>query len=243
MSKLKTILAMFIMAAVVIAGAFLPNIVVAFQDQNSDSDYEYADMQTAQLRIEDEVSLSTLGKLAMLSNATIVEITEDQTTMNPDEAIQAAFDCLDVYHFSDLISVNYHYFAIDAVPSMLYSVERPGEYNIVWAISLYAPDHTSIIDLVLDDATGTLLSISYHAAGGPFAESDLTELTFYIAELYFAPLSLTPSAENFGESTENTETDAYWFSGTYIFYDDIYNEVAVEIMVSPYGFSTGFLDI
>lgn len=241
MSKFKTILALFIMTAVIISGLFLPNIVAAFQSQSAAVDYEYADMQTAQLRIEDEVSLSTLGKLAMLSDATTVEITEDQTTMNTDEAIQAAFDCLDAYHFADLISVNYHYFAIDAVPGILYSVERPDEYNIVWAISLYAPDYSTLIDLVLDDATGTLLAISYHADGSPFAESDLPQLLFYIAELYFAPLSLTPSAENFGESTENAETSANWFSGTYIFYDDVYNEVAVEIRVSAYGFSTNIM--
>lgn len=241
MSKLKTFLTLFIMAAVVIACTFLPNIVNAIQSHNSDAAYKYADMQTAQLRIEDKAPLTTLGKLVLLADSTSVEIPEDQANMTIAEVHDAAYRCLDVFSYADLITVDYHYFMIEAVPGILYSNQSPVEYSTIWSISLSAPDYTSVIDLIIDDETGALLHISYETSAGLLSEYDLPELLPFIAELYFSPLSLQPSAENFGESIENPDTDAYWFSGTYIFYDDIYNEVVIEISLSPHGFSTHFI--
>lgn len=220
-------------ALLILLCALLPQFMGLVQDRRALNHVDYS--QSAQVQLEIQQDMTSLGKLALLCRMEgVLEVPEAMAEMTVEEAEQAALDALQSYVDAGLIP-EFPVWHIEAKPLLILTPEEVDLAGLVWAVTVLSDEEGIMnVSLDIDDATGTLLRLNY--AYEYWGETDLDGTLARFAETYFGGLAVE-NYENFAtEDLENRYLGDNVAGMRYRIGDTAYGEVNLDLYVYQYGF-------
>lgn len=249
MTKLKNALILLLVVLLLAAGALLPTAVTWVQDTLTAGQVQYANVDSLQLTLEERrQSLDMVGKLNLILNGDIVEVTDKVTQMSEGDVIEAVYAGLQPYAGLGFIPLELDNDMLEFHPIMAYGDTDPDMYNFYWYVYLsfdgYADDTLTVI---LDDETGKILAMEFV---NPYLDvADMSyEYVHIISDTYFKDLGITPAdaVQIDTEGIVKESVDAVQNLGDshavmqFQIVDMLYGEFHIEICVHTNGFYISF---
>lgn len=234
MNKLKHIPLLILVAALILAGAFLPRMVATAGDRNTLWNEGYEHMRAVEFELHRNIP--SLGKLAMMEHmGSAVEILPNKASMTEQEAADACHTALQPYIEAGLME-DYRSWQIGV---QAYLVQTGTVNGIFWKVSILNDGEAQYaIEAAIDDETGKLLCI--RVSDQKFRGSELrTEYLYSLADLFFSGLHIQDFGAFATDDLEEWEYDRQT-AIRYRFGDQVYGEVEVDICVHEYGFYVEF---
>lgn len=182
MRKLKTGLVLVLALCLLILGACLPAIVALIQDSNTQNRTGSSDIAPISLNlIGSEPTLTMVEKMRLIRDGNTFSITEEDTQISAAEALAYVDQYVEEYVAAELFPwfKSTHY---EVVPTLSIDRENPEKYGIFWVVYIADEEKSSqSLIIILDDETGTLLSISYDNYDSNYA--DRTALSYRMETL------------------------------------------------------------
>lgn len=239
MHKVKNTILLLLTVLLLTAGAVLPAIVAAVQEDVQMNEAGYSPMQSVELQLTGErETLPMLGKLSLL-NEGLFSILEDEASMTPEEVREAVERELAPYYEWEMIPYNWKDPTFIATPYLACDADNDAMYCIFWEVAIYCDAENSFsLNLYVDDDTGKILWLHFDS-GSPLELYDRQSYLELFHQIYFDSLGMTESAQ-FWEENELVE-DISRNSGAisavrYTFGDMIYGEINIEFYVYSRGF-------
>lgn len=241
MRKLKLPLFLLLVAALITAGAFLPQITGAVMDQMRNGAVSTAPIQSVELQFRGGSALENMmKKLAMESRMTTIPITGKEATMTEDEVYAAVEECMDMYVSNKIFSWFEETYRT-AEPYLAINPNNTEKFGIFWAVNIVREDDPyHNLFLHLDDETGRITYLDYvtYDPNSSFYPEDQSYVVNTLASIYFEQLGLTDLAEPF--TSQDVAVDATVSNDIqclrYTFLDTEYGELAIEFYCKPKGF-------
>lgn len=239
MHKIRITILLLMMALLLTAGAVLPGIVAAVQDDEKAGEVGYSPIQSIELKLtEERETLPMLGKLSLL-NEGLYSISEDEASMTQEDVREAVERELAPYYEWEMIPYNWKDPTFIATPYLAYGAENDAMYCIFWEVAVYCDaENPFSLNLYVDDDTGKILWLHFDS-GSSLEIYDQQSYLELFHQIYFDSLGMTESAQ-FWEENELVE-DISQNSGAisavrYTFGDMIYGEINIEFYVYSQGF-------
>lgn len=237
MKKLKLTLTLLLAVLILALGALLPYLLACLQDAHSQNQTAYADIHSVTLTMQEEETLSIPGKLSLLWDVNVVETSENNASMTAEELEAVIRKVLAPYTRNGMLNEQeLTAYSLSCKPCLMFLTDNPGLYAIGWGVSLASPDYSRLINMVIDDETGTLLSINYTSDAPVYGESSLFKWLDTFSCLYFdaLPFTVQPAGEGAPSEEQSYQTVLYRLS------DTEYGEINIRLTVSTNGFSVEF---
>lgn len=250
--KLRNALILLLSAAVILAGAVLPEWVGTWQDNTGSGQVSYAKVSEVQLEFSgSESSLSMRNKLAMLAGNTIsMEIPESLAKLSSADLGNIVEDTISKYQDLGLMASNLTVNLREQQPYLIYWDDSKTRSNIFWDVHVYFDGDLSM-SLIVDDQTKTVCTLSYGRPDGwypEYADVNKQALSADAQTLCQAVLEeLGSEFSNYDPATIMTSVNTEWYEtedgylcfSTYITWSDIlFGQIYLSFYVNPSGFST-----
>lgn len=247
----KAIPALILALILIIAGAFLPQIVGNLMDASLSNKIEFADASDIQLEfVQSDMSMEEI--LGILCKHThTVEVPADLAVHTTGEIQQLTRQIISHYQDAGLITHN-----IDTgldisscIPMLHYQQASGRKSNIFWHLIFERSDNSWRLEMVLDDRTGFLCSVHYddRSAAAP-GESEITDLSYDALEdklFTFADLFLSDLGDSFASLDRaaisagmSTSVDEEYTSTTVTWEDSIKGDCHIVFYVMDTSFYT-----
>lgn len=238
MAKLKVFLAVIVTLALIAAGACLPKAVSLVLDQKNNGNASASPISS--IRFEFEKDIPALGKLALLSRLdSSIELTESKATMTQTEVMDAVYEGIQPY--IDALLIAYSEKDVELYPSLILQAQDNQDLQgIVWFVNIGGdPANYTYLQLLVDDETGKLLTLSYtyEALDAPVIG---TEALTAFADIYFNGLGIDNYAQFAVPDLEYAYVGDDANAIRYRFGDAVYGEVNVDLYVHSHGFYVEF---
>ena len=238
MAKLKGFVAVILTLALITAGACFPKAVSMLLDWRNNG--SAAVNPISSIRFEIAKDIPTLGKLALLSKLdSSIDLPEYKATMSPEEVMDAVYEGIQPYVDAQLIV--YSEQEVEMHPSMLFQADGNQDLQgIVWFVNISGdPSNFTYLQLLIDDETGKILTISY-TYEEPDAALVGTEAMIVFAEIYFNGLGIPEYTEYIVPDLEYAYVGDDANAIRYRFADAVYGDVNVDLYVHGHGFYMDF---
>ena len=227
MKKCKYALVFILTAALIALGALLPTIAAKVQDAAVQGKISYDTMKEMHLNLYE---LSTLGKLYLIDRGSIIEISEKEARLSSEDMWQTVENALQPYMQSGFMEDSLEDFSLTCIPRLFYSVQSQEISNIFWLVTLFsAGDNWKRVELVIDDKTGEIMTISYDCQKPIYDDFSINERLEAFYKIYFSRLELYP-AEGWHREIGGVKTTTFNWG------DVEYGETALEFSVYTNGF-------
>lgn len=223
MKKLKVIVLLAVGLALVLLCANLPKLIGRYAAQQGEKMSVANGQPTvvthppATEADTGEKGFSVLGKLGMYLNGENVD-TQPAKAVRTVSQIKACVEGFMAQCLTAGIYQGMEPAEVTVTPQMFYLADDPSRSVILWRYyatqtgpgkSEYGPEELRVLDVMVDDETGMILSASFDHYYTSFAKDDIYERNKQRAEpltdLYFAQLGLTQRAE-----AAEAEPDKYY---------------------------------
>lgn len=235
--KLKPILAIALSLVLIVLGGMLPGLVGARMDPGADAQVEYAAVREVELEFT-ENDMTIREKLAILGNSTeAVEIPADLASRTVNEIARIATQEAENYEAAGILLRDVQDVDMERYcqPSLYYG--RNSRSALFWNVSLSGREW--YMNMVVDDATGTVCSVEYMSYEEENAYVDME----YILES-FCGVFLKGLGEEFYDYTsgmvmEQTTSarDGSYLAGELSWNDADYGECRIIFFVAENRFS------
>lgn len=240
MKQMKYPLILIVAVLLLILGALLPKLTGWIQDSGESEDVRYATIGELQLKLYS-------GDMTILEKIAVAAKTEDSyavpvsmATMTASEAMEKVEDALVLYQEYGMLrtEVDLQSQLDNITPTLVYTTGDDARSFVCWGVHITGDDWSMY--LVLDDETGTLISIDYTVSSKSgiydWASMDALISSFY--EIYTSGLG-----EEFITSHLWQRNPAFvWEEQTLYcpiqWEDDQLGEITLILRVTPYGFNT-----
>lgn len=215
MRKWKLALLLLLTAALIIAGAKLPGITSAVTDSAALGKVSYGILESVQLELRERNSLTTMEKLILSRSGDSIEVTEKDTRMTMEQALEAADEALAPYIDAELITwVGER--TTECHPRLMFEASF-GLHGYFWNIFItYGGDSSRNLNLLLDDATGKIITIYYATEETLFGETEMSGSLETFVQVYREGLDLPePSYRKDSTLGRNREVSYWWEEGDY----------------------------
>lgn len=247
MRKIISPLFLILVAALIIAGAFLPHMTAAVTDHMTNEKPHCAPMQSVQLDFgsDHQSPESILQKLAMRDNMYTVPISAAEATMTEEEVYAATEQYMQEYADAGI----FRWFDITyrmTETHLCIDPDNPKYSNIIWTVNLVQESPYYNLFLHLDDETGKILYIDYvnqDTKNYMFMPKDQPPALEALTEIYFRQLGLTDTLENndsMGISVEELATTDEATGMHYHFEHSAYGDFNINFLFYPNGFYISF---
>lgn len=198
MRKQKIILTVAAALGLVLLCASLPKLTAMFIDGQAGNSPVYNDIRPVEMELQDgKDTLPILGKLYLCANGKNMSIEPFHAQKTEDEIIA----CVDALMDACQEAGFYQSFTpSDEVLStkLVYDVGDPSNSIIVWTYFAFKSDPMETLEIMIDDETGKIFSITYRHPGtwtldGIWERNKKILDSF--TDLYFAQLGLSGNAE------------------------------------------------
>lgn len=195
MKRWKEILMLALTAAVILLCGLFPDLLAKDGQEDTLHYREVSqityDLSTAPAALTCEEKLLLLDKQRLSSR-------EDDAVLTPDQVRRAAYDGLQSYAENNLIPQDYAAFDFSCQVYLCYDPEEPEVNNRIWNITMsYFLDETqepsATMGVILDDATGTILQVSYHEEGA-FHDRPISSEVGVLSSVFLNHLSVLGSS-------------------------------------------------
>lgn len=225
MKKLKTILLCVATLALVILCASLPRLTAIIADKKAEKAPVYKAIQPISLEVQEgSEAFSMLEKLSLYANGQSLIVKSTKATKTEDQ-IKA---CVEAFMSRCQASEIYQGFqpsSATVTTKFVYDVGDSSKSIIVWRYyaTMLEPIKDSpmqetelrALDVIVDDETGKILSVSFDHYGVGYNQDGLSERNRSrvepLIDMYFSQLGLLEKAEiaeaSMGKLYEYTETD------------------------------------
>lgn len=242
MHKIRITILLLMTALLLAAGAVLPGIVAAVQEDGQMNEVGYSPIQSVELKLtEEQESLPMLGKLSLFNDGGLYAVSEDEAAMTREDVREAVERELAHYYEWEMIPYNWVDSSFIATPYLAYGTDNDAMYSIFWEVAIYCDSENSFsLNLYVDDETGKILSLHFDSVW-PLEIYDLQVYLDLFHQIYFESLGMTESAEyweNNGLVEDISQNSGGIPAVRYTFGDMIYGEVNVEFYVYSRGFYT-----
>ena len=254
MKRIKTMLAIPVMLAAICLGCFLPKIVSYGQDAENAGNITVQDITS--IGIDLASSLSIYDKLEIVRSAVYSQELETGKYMNAEQAMNTIYKEVDSFitiareygiQMPDIYTKEItNYFVSNMIASDESSEGSNAKSGIFWFFSVNITD-ASILDVVLDDETGKILSISMmwqesmensvisessndDNIGSIYSESiNTADMCYILGDIYTEYLGL--------DCSTNVEEVPYYDYARYIMTmsSEAGEAVSIIIMIDSYG--------
>lgn len=236
MRKWKTFLAIAVMLAFLLAGAFFPKTISGIYDWKNTGVPASQPLGTIQLELR--TNISAMGKLSMMSRMTgSIELAERKAEMTKAEVLDTVHKALQPYIDAKLIADAPG--EVQLYPCLVQVEDALELQSILWVVTIsgYSPGF-SYIDLAVDDETGRILSISYtYEMGDPLSGKEALSA---FADIYFTGLGIADYAQFASSDLDYAFEDETSHAMRYRFGDIQYGEINVDLHVHSNGFYVEF---
>lgn len=215
MKKLKIILSLAATVTLVLLCAGLPKLVSVLVDVRAGKKPVYNNMQSVELELnEANGNLPIMAKLSLWANGKTMTISAASATKTEDEIKFCAEEFMDSCRKAGL----YQGFTPEketVSTKLIYDVSDSSKSMVVWRYFAYrnepkaADAETSevrTLELMIDDETGKVLSVTYDHYGIEYSQDDIWEQNrkraSQLTDLYFTHLGLVDSLGNAKDSLE-----------------------------------------
>lgn len=231
MQKLRTGLMIFLAICIIAGCAMLPTAVTKLLDHLSLNQTQYSQISSVQLAFaEVEPRLPILGKLALLQDCTIMEITEEDTIMTEQEALAALWTNLQPYWDIGLLPDSLVKSNLTVLPHLIYNPGNSMEYAVIWLVEITVPESPYyLFSAAIDDETGNLLILNFETDSDFMSDSDPNSFGALVAETYFSALDIRLN----GYESQYFDTGSVEI--TYHFGTLEYGEISVHFNIFPQG--------
>lgn len=248
MRKLIYSLFLLLVAALIVAGAFLPRITAAITDNSTNGKAETAPMQSVELALGESSHepLDMLRKLALADHMSTVPISADQAALTEEEVYSAVEKHMQDYAASGIFEMfTPTYTSVET----LLAIDPYGtdNYGIIWTVNLVSGDgpYRSLF-LHIDDETGKILFMDYETHGED-RFNYYPEYQSYVmgvfAGNFFSQLGLAEELQYMKNATVTSIATTQECSEVCYSFDDLtYGEINLYFSVYPNGFRAYYRD-
>lgn len=238
---------LILVAALIIAGAFLPKITGAVLDISTNEKSDSAPMQSLELAFSKDNQREPrymLRRLALEQNKLAVPIAPDQAAMTEDEVYAAVEEGMEAYVDANV----FEWFEVTsrgAEPYLAVDFDKKSNNAIVWDVT-YSSDSEPYHYLILsiDDETGKIIFINYDTNGDDkyryYDPEDQYLMMEGLVGAFLSPLDLTSYESLTGTEVSEVNTTDEVTAVQYSFHDADYGDITVQFHIYPNGFFTYF---
>lgn len=248
MRKVIYSLFLLLVAALIVAGAFLPQITAAITDSSTNGKADVAPMQSVELALGESSHepLNMLRKLALEDHMNSVPIFADQAAMTEEEVYAAVEKNMQDYVASGIFEM---FTPTYTSAETLLAIDPYGtdNYGIIWTVNLVSEDgpYRSLF-LHIDDETGKILFIDYETHGED-RFNYYPEYQSYVMGVFtgnfFSQLALAEELQYMKNATVmSVATTEEYSEVCYSFIDLTYGEINLYFSVHPNGFRAYYRD-
>lgn len=235
MRRLKIAALVLLTAAVLIGGAYVPNLVARFRDWRATGRETLNPMPTVVLNISRDIS--STDKLTMMSRIdSLLPIPESKAGMSGEDVMAAVREGLRPYVDTQLAV--YYEDRVEMQPYFVQVLDQPELQSVIWQVTVSGNDADfTFFDLFLDDETGKILRISYTAENPPGILVGEEALRLF-SELFFSGLGVEEywdyQEANLVYAGDNGNAVRFRFE------DSQFGEILVDLNVHDHGFYVEF---
>ena len=165
MEKLKIPALTLLTLALLIIGAFLPDIAAVGQDRVIADRSGFGDMESIKLELSNPESVEALlQKLTLVRDGDFYIVSPGKTRIGQGGIEQAVKDSLALYHQAELIPDRWQGYEFSAAPHLVYNERDRDTYAVLWVITIHWPDLGENLSLFVDDETGRILYLHFDSA-------------------------------------------------------------------------------
>lgn len=241
MRKFRTALILLITMAFLTLGAFLPMLIAAATDCNLNQSGS-RELPSIALDVSDSNgeprSLSAAGKIALLRDGKMINITEKEASMTDAEVNAAVEAAMEEYTVAGIFDW-FEHTAWNTQPKLCIDPDAPDNYGIFWTVAILnenQPYQSLVMDI--DDHTGKVFSIRYDIFG-EYSLDGIEERNSGIRDtfvhVYLGQLGILDSRENEEPYVEYGELDGEVFYGVFLLQDEEYGDIPIEFYVAGPG--------
>lgn len=241
MRKFRTALILLITMACLTLGAFLPMLIAAATDCNLNQSGS-RELPSVAFDVSDSSgesrSLSAAGKIALLRDGKMINITEKEASMNAAQVNAAVEKAMSEYIDAGIFDW-FEYTTWNAQPKLCIDPDTPDNYGIFWTVTMVNenPSYQSLM-MDIDDETGKVFSIRYDIYG-EYSLEGIEERNSSIRDafvhVYLSQLGILDLQENVEPYVEYGELDGEVFYGVFLLRDAEYGDIPIEFNVAGPG--------
>lgn len=194
MGRMKQLLLIIPVIAILVVCAFLPGITLGLMDRVNLNTSAAAPIQSIQLTPEENGELGPeyfFQKLLLQKNIyDTISLSPEAASLTDREALDTVIKQLQEYYYAELIP-QLDFMDYSAKPFLQFGLDNTG--SISWLVSL-GSDGDSVL-VLLDDATGKILQLSYHTSAHTSAKyppDDCYSRVEALANIFFGQLGILP---------------------------------------------------
>lgn len=192
MKQWKEILMIAMTAAVILLCGQFPELLA--KDRKEDTPHYREVSQIAYDLSAQQEELPFEKKLLLLEKRRL-SIPETDVVLTPEQVLSAVYDGLQPYVEHNLIPPGYSLYDFSCQSFLCYDPEDPEVNNRAWNVTMsYFPDGvrepSALMGVILDDATGTILQFSFHAAGA-FIDRPVSSEVGVLSSVYLNSIPVT----------------------------------------------------
>jgi len=233
MRSFKTAITIAATVAVLIAMAYIPMLVSHVWDREATGKSTLETIASIELNIRQE--LSSTQKLAMMSRIhSLLPIRENKARMTPEDVMDAVLEGLTPYLDAQLAV--YREDRVEIQPFLVQIPEAPELQSVLWQVTVSGSDDDFVFfDLLLDDATGSILRISY-TVEDPAGMPTGMEALLQFADIFFPGLGIQDHWEYAAPDLDYASAGDNGTAIRFRFEDAQYGEITVDLNVHDHGF-------
>ncbi len=240
--NVKTILAVAAAVCVLLAAAWMPDLVANRQDSRNENQVMFVSVDGVQLEFDQESSLTTRQTLAMrIHPQDQVEIPGELASRKQEkvEAIAASaaerlFQAGVIFRDPSEFKTLYTY------TELVYGLEKKN--NIFWTIAIGSPDGMQDLSLIIDDRTGTVCGIQYLGFESKYGWDQMPLILDRFIRQYLTGLGeefLDVDVDTLVKSAQAAQDGSYL--ATEMTWQELgYGECTITFFVNENGFYTYF---
>ena len=191
MGKLKIPALTLLTLALLILGAFLPDIAAAGQDRGITDHSGFSDMESIKLELSDPASVEALlQKLALVRSGGFYVLSPSKTRIGQSGIEKVVKDGLALYHQAELIPEHWQGYEFSAAPHLVYNEMDKDTYAVLWVITIHWHEEGGNLSLFVDDETGRILYLHFDS---PTVLEAYTQRGYLdtLSSVYFASTGLS----------------------------------------------------
>lgn len=242
MSKLKNTLILLLSAALIALGAALPEITAALADRETVSRSGTRKIPTFALDIADgngePRSLSAAGKIDLLRDGRVINISENEARMTEAEVNAAAEAAMAAYIDAGIFEW-FDYTAWNVQPKLCVDPDTPENYSIFWMVTIINENEPyQSLGMDIDDETGKVYSIRYDVYG-EYQLDGVWERNYAVMDtlvhVYLTQLGLLDPQQNVEPNIVYGELDGEVLCGGLFFENEEFDLQRIEFYVTGTG--------
>ncbi len=250
MRKLLQFLLLLLSAAIIAAGAFLPEILSSAMDASERQNLNSAPMEPVELDLrarekadihDSAESGGILQDMAIYQKTTSIPVTPDLATMNEQEALHAAERALEPYLNAGILTYfDPTYRTVE--PYLFLDPDDTSRSILIWTVTFVRDGKGSYQSIVvhITDSGGKLLYLAADSLDSGIWEvnypsgevSSQQQVLYAVCKLYLDELDLT-EIMNDSSSAVKEGSDSTWLRRYYIRYDEALGTIRIEFALSP----------